>query len=161
MNKDSKISMEKGIFCFDSNHRLMIMEYNASMKIKHIYMVVFYLLVTSSSLLFAGAGGVVELNNVNFAQSIKSAKPVLVKFYSPNCPPCVMMAPEFAAASASVGEKAVFVEVNTAKYPDIAQKYSVHTVPTTVLFKNGKEIERFSSFLGREQLEQWALDSAK
>ena len=138
----------------------MIILYNARMKNRHIYIVVTFLLFLFSLPSFAGGGKVIELNSSNFSSTINGSKPVLVKFYLPTCPACEMMAPEFASAAQSVGSKALFRALDASKYPDIARKYGVQTVPTTVLFVKGQEKDRLSIFVGHEQLEQWAVEFA-
>jgi len=141
--------------------KLMIILYNVEMKNRHIYIVVISLLFLLSLPSFAGGGKVLNFTNLNFNSSISINKPVLVKFYLPTCPACEMMTPEFALASKNVGSMALFSSVDASKYPDIARKYNVHSVPTTVLFLRGKEKDRLTIFVGHEQLEQWVANFAR
>jgi thioredoxin 2 len=82
--------------------------------------------------------------------------PVLVDFYSPECAPCMKMAPDYAKAASSFALEVRFIKVNTVEYPDIARQYGVNLLPTTIAFKNGMEMNRFSSALSKEHLSMWA-----
>lgn len=82
--------------------------------------------------------------------------PVLVDFYSPECVPCMKMAPDYAKAALSFALEVRFIKVNTVEYPDIARQYGVNMLPTTIAFKNGREMNRFSSALSKEHLSMWA-----
>jgi thioredoxin 2 len=82
--------------------------------------------------------------------------PVLVDFYSPDCAPCMKMAPDYEKAASSFGLEVRFIKINTLDHPEIARQYGVNILPTIVAFKNGREINRFSSALSKEHLSMWA-----
>ncbi|HHH72310.1 MAG TPA: thioredoxin TrxC, partial [Sulfuricurvum sp.] len=82
--------------------------------------------------------------------------PVIVDFYSPDCGPCMEMAPDFEAAASTFGLEVRFLKVNTLNDADIALQYGVNELPTMIAFKNGMELNRFSSRLSKEQLKMWA-----
>jgi thioredoxin 2 len=82
--------------------------------------------------------------------------PVLVDFYSPDCGPCMEMSPDYEAAASSFAMEVRFVKVNTLDDADLALQYGVNTLPTVIAFKNGTEINRFSSKLSKDQLSMWA-----
>lgn len=82
--------------------------------------------------------------------------PVLVDFYSPDCGPCMEMAPDYQTAAAGFGLEVRFLKVNTLNDADIALQYGVNQLPTVIAFKNGMEINRFSSRLSKDQLGMWA-----
>lgn len=82
--------------------------------------------------------------------------PVLVDFYSPDCGPCMEMAPDYEAAAANFGLEVRFLKVNCLEEPDLARQYDVNMLPTVIAFKNGMEINRFSSKLSKDQLCMWA-----
>lgn len=82
--------------------------------------------------------------------------PVLVDFYSPDCGPCMEMAPDYEAAASAFGLEVRFLKVNTLNDAEIALQYGVNQLPTVIAFKNGMEINRFSSRLSKDQLSMWA-----
>jgi len=82
--------------------------------------------------------------------------PVLVDFYSPDCGPCMEMAPDYETAAADFGLEVRFLKVNTLNDAGIALQYGVNQLPTIIAFKNGREINRFSSKLSKDQLGMWA-----
>ncbi|MFA6630116.1 MAG: thioredoxin domain-containing protein [Sulfuricurvum sp.] len=99
----------------------------------------------------------VECDVQGFNQHIfENDIPVLVDFYSPECAPCMKMAPDYEKAAASFGLEVRFIKINTQNDPDLARQYGVNMLPTIVAFKNAKEVNRFSSALSKDQLSMWA-----
>lgn len=81
---------------------------------------------------------------------------VLVDFYSPDCAPCMAMAPDYEAAAKNFPLEVRFLKINTVQTPEIALRYDVNELPTLIAFRNGMELNRFTSALPRSQLEMWA-----
>ncbi|KAJ9545804.1 hypothetical protein OSB04_025511 [Centaurea solstitialis] len=75
----------------------------------------------------------------------KAEKPVLVDFYATWCGPCQFMAPILNEVSITMGDTLQVVKIDTEKYPEIANKYSIEALPTFILFKDGKPFDRFVS----------------
>lgn len=92
-----------------------------------------------------------QLTDQNFNQQIKKGV-VLVDFWASWCAPCKMMAPVLNEVSESLtGEKSVGkVNVEIAKI--ISSKYNIRSIPTMILFKDGKEINRFVGIKSKEFL---------
>jgi thioredoxin 2 len=82
--------------------------------------------------------------------------PILVDFYSPACASCMAMAPDYEDAASSFSLEVRFLKIDTIDYPHIALQYGVNQLPTIIAFKNGLEVNRFSSQLSKEQLRMWA-----
>lgn len=82
--------------------------------------------------------------------------PVIVDFYSPDCVPCMEMAPDFEAAAASCVLEVRFLKVNTLSNAPLALQYGVNALPTTIAFSKGTEMNRFTSKLSKAQLGMWA-----
>jgi thioredoxin 1 len=83
---------------------------------------------------------------------LQSEKAVLVDFWAEWCPPCRMMLPVVEALAAECGPEAAVVKLNVDENPSIAQRYSVRGIPTLILFKDGKEVERVVGTASKESL---------
>ena len=111
--------------------------------------------------LSAGDRTVINLTNKNFQEHISGEKPVLVKFWASWCGPCRRMTPKFKKVSKSYVGKVVFAELNVDEQQSIARAYNVRSIPTTILFINGKEMDRVTGGLDTNQIEYWASEVVK
>lgn len=85
---------------------------------------------------------IAKVNVSNFAQEVtKSDKPVLLDIYADWCGPCKMLAPEL-EAFASETDSVKVCKLNADESTDLAMIYGVMSIPTLLLFKDGKEIAR-------------------
>lgn len=80
--------------------------------------------------------------------------PVLVDFYADWCGPCQMMAPILEQVNAQLKPRLRVVKINTDKYPQLASQYQIHALPTLVLFKQGKPVDRIEGVMSAPQLTQ-------
>ena len=78
----------------------------------------------------------------NFYDIINSEKPTLVDFFATWCSPCQMLSPILESVSTEVGDTAKVLKVDIEKNMDFAREYGVRSVPTLILFKEGKEVWR-------------------
>ena len=84
----------------------------------------------------------VILSDSNFEEEvIKNDKPVLVDFYADWCGPCKMQGPIIKEVAESIGDKAKVGKLDVDKNQVVAQKYNVMSIPTLIIFKDGKIIE--------------------
>lgn len=80
----------------------------------------------------------VTLTTQNFETEVLQSKvPVLVDFYADWCGPCKMMAPSVEAMEGIYGDRLKIGKLNVDDNPDIAEKYSVMSIPTLIFFKDG------------------------
>jgi thioredoxin 1 len=94
-----------------------------------------------------------NVTDLNFDQDVlKSPIPVLVDFYADWCGPCKMAEPVLVELSDSYKDKVLIVKVNVDEN-QIAGKYGVMSIPTTILFKGGSEIGRQVGFGGKQTFE--------
>jgi protein disulfide-isomerase len=80
--------------------------------------------------------------------------PVLVDFYANWCGPCQMMSPILEQVSAQMKQRLQVVKIDTDKYPHLASQHHIHALPTLVLFKHGKAVERIEGVIPADALIQ-------
>lgn len=91
----------------------------------------------------------------SFQELISGAsKPVLVDFYATWCGPCQMMAKILEEVNTQVGQKVQIVKIDTERYPDLASKYQVYSLPTLVLFRQGQPVDRIEGVVPAQKLVQ-------
>lgn len=80
-----------------------------------------------------------ELNNDNFKEEVlDSEEVVLVDFWASWCGPCRMLGP----IMEEVGKETKVCKVNVDEEAELAEKYSINSIPCVIAFKDGKEISR-------------------
>src|SRR5712664_1577345 len=83
---------------------------------------------------------------------LKSDRPVLVDFWAEWCAPCRMLAPTVTAVAEQYGESAGVVKLNVDDNPSTAQRYGIKGIPTLILFREGKEVERVVGATSKESI---------
>ncbi|SCI16474.1 MULTISPECIES: thioredoxin [unclassified Romboutsia] len=77
---------------------------------------------------------------------------VVVDFFATWCGPCKMLAPVFEALGEEMDGKANFYKLDVDQSLEIAQQFSVSTVPTMIIFKDGKVVDKMIGFVPKEQI---------
>lgn len=90
----------------------------------------------------------------SFNDLINSDVPVLVDFTASWCGPCKAMAPVLQAVAEKVGEQARIVKIDVDQNPALAQQMRIQSVPTFMIFKNGKKLWGESGMQSAAKLEQ-------
>jgi len=85
---------------------------------------------------------IIELSDANFAAQVKTGV-TLVDFWASWCMPCKMMAPILNEVAGELGSTAKVAKLDVETHRASSSKYGVRNIPTLILFKNGKEINRF------------------
>ena len=101
----------------------------------------------------ADHANIITLTDKNFDHQLKN-KVVLVDFWASWCAPCKMMAPVLNDVAEELSGNASVGKVNVEEYQTLAQKYQIRNIPTMILFKNGKEVNRFVGVKNKEFLIQ-------
>jgi thioredoxin 1 len=96
---------------------------------------------------------ILTLTDKNFQHQTKN-KVVLVDFWAAWCAPCRMMAPVLNDVADELTGNSHVGKVNIEQYQSLAQKFQVRNIPTMVLLKNGREINRFVGIKNKEFLLQ-------
>ncbi len=93
------------------------------------------------------------ISSEEFNNLVQNAEGVaVVDFFATWCGPCKMLAPVFQEVGNEFEEKADFYKIDIDQSLDIARQFSVSTVPTVIIFKNGEEVERLVGFMPKENL---------
>jgi len=104
--------------------------------------------------LFMGAP--VELTDSTFQKHIaKNDIPVVVDFWASWCGPRKMMAPEFKKAAEQLEPSVRFAKLSTENNQQTAAQFGIRSIPTMILYKNGKEVAQQAGAMSAVQISQW------
>ena len=98
---------------------------------------------------------VAHFSDADFEEEVlKSSLPVMVDFYADWCGPCRLAAPIIDELSGTYEDKVLIGKVDVDANVETAAKFGVQSIPTVIMFKGGKEIERKVGFGGKSSYEE-------
>ncbi|NLC11223.1 MAG: thioredoxin [Firmicutes bacterium] len=98
-------------------------------------------------------GKPLEIGDADFNREVLEAEgPVLVDFWAPWCGPCKMVAPVVEELAKEFAGKVKVVKVNVDENTDSPSRYSVMSIPTLILFKDGQALETMVGFKPKDEL---------
>ena len=101
----------------------------------------------------------VPIDDSNFDQMVLQAeKPVVVDMWATWCRPCLMVAPILDELAEEYNDRISFVKVDVDQNPKTAARYSIMSIPTLLIFKNGEPVSHIVGFRPKEELKR-SLDT--
>ncbi len=95
------------------------------------------------------------ITDENFNESVeKSGLPVLLDFWATWCPPCKLIAPTIDALAKDLAGRAIIGKLDVDKNPLVASRFRVQSIPTLIIFKDGREAERLVGAQSKEAILQ-------
>jgi thioredoxin 1 len=88
------------------------------------------------------------------SQVLNAEKPVLVDFWAPWCGPCRLVSPVVESLGEKHGEKIAVAKVNTDENQQLAMRYSIFSIPTLIVFQNGREAARLVGYMPEQVMEE-------
>jgi len=102
----------------------------------------------------------IEIDDSNFDQMVLQAKiPVLVDLWAPWCAPCRMVAPVVEELASEYDGRVSFAKLNVDQNPRTASRYGIMSIPTLLIFKDGKPLSNIVGFRPKAELKR-SLDAA-
>jgi len=100
----------------------------------------------------------------NFAAEVVEGSkqtPVLVDFWAPWCGPCRQMAPAYEQATAQLEPQVRVAKVDTEACQNLGARFNIRSIPTLVLFADGKEVARRAGALGANDIVRWTQSNLR
>lgn len=101
-------------------------------------------------------GAVQEVDLVRLKKLVESAdRPVVVDFWASWCGPCRMFAPVFSKTAEARSDRYIFAKLNTEEAPEASAVYGIRGIPTLIVFKGGREIDRQPGAMPEPMFDQY------
>src|SRR5947209_18432731 len=96
-----------------------------------------------------------QITDAEFDGIINGGKPVFVDFWAPCCGPCRIIGPIVEELAPSYEGRAVIAKMNVDDNPMVAQRLGVTSIPTLMIFKNGKMVDRVVGAMPKGELQKF------
>jgi thioredoxin 1 len=102
----------------------------------------------------------VKVTDANFANEVVSSKgPVVVDFWAEWCGPCKMIGPSLEEIAEELQGKVTIAKLNVDENPGVAGTYGIRTIPTLMIFKDGKMSTTKIGAAPKGELKKWISDA--
>jgi thioredoxin 2 len=96
-----------------------------------------------------------------FDSVVQTAKvPVLVDFWAAWCGPCRMAAPEVKKVASEMASQAIVLKVDTERWPELAQRFGVMSIPNFVVLRNGRAVFQQPGLVDHNEMAAWLRKAA-
>src|SRR4051794_16552202 len=102
----------------------------------------------------AESNGIQQLTDSNFQSVIDGGQPVFIDFWATWCGPCRMIGPIVEELAPSYQGKAVIAKMDVDANPNVPQQLGVTSIPTLMMFKDGKLVDRAVGAMPRNELQK-------
>jgi thioredoxin 1 len=103
----------------------------------------------------ADSKSVQQIGDADFDSIVNGGKPVFIDFWAPWCGPCRIVGPIVEELAPTYDGKAVIAKLNVDDNPMVAQRFGVTSIPTMMMFKDGKLVDRMVGAAPRNALQQF------
>lgn len=95
----------------------------------------------------------IAISDRNFDQTLKSYPLIVIDCWAAWCAPCRAITPVVDQLAKEYSGKAVFGKLNVDENPETTQRFSIMAIPTLLVMKNAKEVDRIVGVISKSQLE--------
>jgi thioredoxin 2 len=103
----------------------------------------------------------IDADAATFDEIVAGARvPVLIDFWAEWCGPCRMAAPEVKRTAEQMAGRAIVLKVDTERWPAVAERFNVMSIPNFVIMKNGRVVRQQPGLVDHRQMMAWLTEAA-
>ncbi|AXF75147.1 thioredoxin TrxC [Erwinia tracheiphila] len=101
------------------------------------------------------SGEVINATTATFDKYLQDGLPVVVDFWAPWCGPCVNFSPVYSDVAQELGHQIRFLKVNTEAESELSARFRIRSIPTIMIFKQGKVVDILNGAMPKGPFTQW------